>query len=76
MRTLLQQLEDAYRYTTPGGWKKGLTTHHTVTETGYHIAEFHHADDANFCDVAHNLAPQIIAALRQLGSIPENKDEK
>lgn len=53
----------------------GIRTHHTVTETGYRIAEFHHADDANFCDVAHGLMPQVIAALEAALSAKQGEQD-
>ena len=61
--TLLADLKCTLAASTQGEWQKGATTHHTVTETGYKIAEFHHASDALFCDVAHKLMPEIIGTL-------------
>lgn len=65
----VERLADAYKHATGGVWHKGLTTHHTVTDLPnaprYKIGEFHHADDANFCDVAHEVAPILIAAIEQ-----------
>lgn len=60
---LLADLKGTLAASTNGEWQKGATTHHTVTETGYKIAEFHHASDAQFCDVAHKLMPEIINML-------------
>ena len=55
---------------TQGVWSKGLTTHHTVCDsdklTKYAIAEFHHADDAHFCDVAHGHMAAVLAELARL----------
>ena len=61
--TLLADLKSSFAESTQGEWQKGATTHHTVTETGYKIAEFHHASDAQFCDTAHKLMPEIIGTL-------------
>jgi hypothetical protein len=60
MTEQLKVLADAHKHSTQGKWQKGRTTHHTVTETGYLIGEFHHADDAAFCDLAHELVPKLI----------------
>ena len=60
---LIKDLKSAWNQSTAGEWQKGATTHHTVTETGYKIGEFHHAGDAEFCDTAHRLTPAIIAML-------------
>lgn len=58
-----QDLLHAHQHTTPGMWRKGLTTHHTVTDLPqggvYGIGEFKHADDANFVDIAHEVAPLL-----------------
>ena len=52
---------------TPVPWVKGKTTHHTVTDKGYHIAEWHHADDAALMDA---LYPQkVIDLLNELDSL-------
>lgn len=57
-------LRDAHSRSTTGRWIKGKTTHHTVVQgSGYHIAEFHHADDANFVDQAHDFVPVVLDAL-------------
>lgn len=61
--TLIADLRGTLAESTPGEWQKGATTHHTVTETGYKIGEFHHARDAQFCDIAHRLMPEIIDML-------------
>jgi hypothetical protein len=56
-------LLDAHKHSTQGVWRKGMSTHHTVCDLpnsrDYRIAEFHHADDANFCDHAHRLVPML-----------------
>lgn len=63
MPKLQIQIFEAYGQSTQGVWQKGQTTHHTVTEIGYKIGEFHHADDAAFCDLMHSLVPDIITKL-------------
>ena len=71
---LIAELEESYRHSTKGGWTKGNTTHHTVTKTNYPIAEFHHASDAQFCDVAHGFMPRIIAELTKLNKLTGSGD--
>jgi formate-dependent nitrite reductase cytochrome c552 subunit len=64
--TLAQKIEallKAHQNTNGKGWQRGISTHHTRTECGYHIAEFHHAVDAEFCDMAHALVPELMAHL-------------
>lgn len=63
---LADALHEAFAGSTKGTWKKGATTHHTVTDGWYKIAEFHHAADAQFCDTAHALAEPIATELRRL----------
>lgn len=65
---LAERLQTAYNASSAGRWGQGATTHHTVAQEpgkpDYRIAEFRHADDARFCDVAHELTPAIIRELR------------
>lgn len=67
---LADELEQFREDTTPGKWGKGSTTHETVaTQTDgskYHIADFRHAADAAFVDMAHRQARGIAAELRRL----------
>lgn len=60
-------LREALARTTDGKWGKGRTTHETVSRIDgrepYRIAEFHHADDAEFCDQAHALVGELLAEL-------------
>lgn len=61
------RLRDAHANSTQGKWRKGLTTHDTVMgDDAYKIGSFHHADDAQFCDVAHELVPVLIAELERV----------
>jgi hypothetical protein len=62
----LEKLSEAYRNSTPGMWQQGQTSHHTVTETGHKIGEFHYACDADFCDAAHELVPALLAEVATL----------
>lgn len=66
----MERMQEAYNRATPGTWRKGRTSHHTVTDTphakGYSIGEFHHAADAEFCDVAHEVVPLLLSRLRAL----------
>ena len=65
--TKLTALIEAAKAATPGKWKQGMSSHHTVSEregTGdYRIAEFHHAADASFVDHANPAAILELCAL-------------
>lgn len=63
---VIKNLEVAHEDTTRGTWQKGQPTDHTVNEADYHIAEFRHVRDANFCNQAHNNFPKIIQYIRKL----------
>lgn len=63
---IIDSLEQAYAKTTTGTWKQGQTSHDTVTENGYFVANFRHANDANFCDHAKNFLPRLLAHIRYL----------
>lgn len=63
---VLNLLEEAYEGATRGIWQRGETSHHTKNQADYHIAEFRHSRDANFCDHAHNNFPQILQHIRKL----------
>ena len=69
---LIAELENALKHSTPGFWQKGATTHDTVTETGYKIGSFHHANDAAFADVMHAQAPRLITELKALLALQTN----
>ena len=66
LAVLLKTLRESHCRSLPGTWKRGKTTHHTINETGYHVAEFRHADDAAFCDLAHNNLIALLDATHQL----------
>jgi hypothetical protein len=55
---------------------RGESTHHTVTQVGYRIAEFHHSSDANFCDQVHNNFPKILEYIRQLEKTQSQENNK
>lgn len=61
-------LRNAYERTTHGRWLPGETSHHTATLGGYHIAEFRHANDATFCDLAHAFVPMLLDEIERLQS--------
>jgi hypothetical protein len=63
---LITNIRGLFNDSTQGKWKKGATSHQTVTETGYKIGEFHHASDAAFCDYMHAHAEYIITAIQEL----------
>ena len=62
---LIEVIKSSYTISTQGLWQKGISTHHTVTQTGYRIGEFHHANDAEFCDIMHFNAPRIAEVLEK-----------
>lgn len=77
---IIHDMRKAWARTTAGEWGKGNTTHETVARGGrekeYRIAEFRHADDAAFCDLAHALTPRICEELeRQHARIAELEDQ-
>lgn len=65
--TLAQQLQELHKHTTQGTWTRGETSHHIASNKGagkpYKVAEFRHADDAQFCEFVHNNMPAILEAL-------------
>lgn len=63
---IIKNLEEAYEDATRGIWQRGETTHETVNQAGYKIAEFRHSRDANFCDQAHNNFKKILEHIRKL----------
>ena len=67
--TTLKQLERLMERATPLPWAEGISSHHTVSKgskfLNYHVAEFHHARDAELVDAAVNALPKLIAALRE-----------
>ena len=70
MDNIIHDLEESHKRTTQGTWQKGDTTHMTVAVLPdgkhYSIADFRHADDAQFCDLAHAFVPILIAEIRRL----------
>lgn len=56
----------------PGAWGKGATTHETVSRAEgrepYKIAEFRHANDAQFCDLAHVFVPRLLSEIEAMQS--------
>ena len=69
-KELVARIEEAFSASTKGVWGKGSSTHETVARNPgfehYKIADFRHANDAQFCDLMHALAPEIIDALLQI----------
>lgn len=70
IEAIIHDLRAAHTATTQGQWTKGQTTHHTVAkrQTGqpYRVAEFRHADDALFCDLAHTFMPRLLDEIERL----------
>lgn len=68
--TLAQQLQALHARTTKGTWGRGETSHHIASNKGagkhYRVAEFRHADDAEFCEFVHANMPAILEALGAL----------
>ena len=64
IEAVMHDLRESHARTSKGEWSKGDTTHYTVAKRGdgkeYRIAEFRHADDAQFCDLAHAFVPRLI----------------
>lgn len=71
-RELANSLTENFKASTQGTWGKGASTHETVArnfdQQKYKIADFRHADDAQFCDTAHLLAPKISEVLLALAN--------
>ena len=72
---MIRELSGAFENSTKGMWKKGQTSHETVTQRpessiNYHIGEFYHANDAAFCEMAHKHMPAILSALESIRWIP------
>lgn len=66
----LADLMALHKFTSEGVWAQGQTSHHTVSKRegrdDYRIAEFHHAADASFVDVAHKYMPLLIGEVTDL----------
>lgn len=67
---IIHDMRESWARTTHGTWGKGDTTHETVARGGrekeYKIADFRHADDAQFCDLAHAFTPRLLAEIESL----------
>ena len=77
---VLADLMTLHGRATKGVWAQGTSSHHTVAkrdgQEDYHIANFHHADDASFADVAHKYMPLLVARVTELERQNEaQKDE-
>lgn len=62
----IETLQRARDLTYGAHWQRGISSHHVATLDGYHIAEFHHAVDAEFSTMAHALVPELTAHLTAL----------
>lgn len=69
---IVSELRTSHAATTQGNWGKGKTTHHTAAKRKagqpYHVAEFRHADDAQFCDLAHAHVPKLCDEVLRLNA--------
>lgn len=67
---IITSFNEALKFVTPGVWSKGDSTHQTVSkregQEPYRIADFRHADDASFCDLAHAYVPAMIKEIEDL----------
>lgn len=70
IEAIIHDMRESWARTTHGTWGKGDTTHETVARGGrkkeYKIADFRHADDAQFCDLAHAFTPRLLAEIESL----------
>lgn len=70
IEAIIHDMRESWARTTHGTWGKGDTTHETVARGGrkkeYKIADFRHADDAQFCDLAHAFTPCLLAEIESL----------
>lgn len=66
---IFEALKEARNGATAGKWAEGKTTHETVAKVDgredYRVAEFRHADDAMFCDLAHAHILSVLEMLTQ-----------
>lgn len=74
---IISDLRSSHAATTQGEWMKGETTHETVCKRDagkpYRVASFRHADDAQFCDVAHAFVPRLLDELEKARAALEAK---
>jgi hypothetical protein len=72
LAAIIHDLRESHARTSPGAWGKGATTHETVSRTEgrelYKVAEFRHANDAQFCDLAHVFVPRLLSEIEALQS--------
>lgn len=72
LAAIIRDLRESHARTSPGAWGKGATTHETVSRSEgrepYKVAEFRHANDAQFCDLAHVFVPLLLSEIEALQS--------
>ena len=72
LAAIIHDLRESHARTSPGAWGKGATTHETVSRSEgrepYKVAEFRHANDAQFCDLAHVFVPRLLSEIEALQS--------
>lgn len=72
LAAIIRDLRESHARTSPGAWGKGATTHETVSRAEglapYKVAEFRHANDAQFCDLAHVFVPRLLSEIEALQS--------
>jgi len=77
IKTIISDLKELFKHTIKGEWKKGKSTHETVSVSNgrepYRIADFRHADDAAFCDAVHNNFENLMKFLDSTLDMKEKK---
>lgn len=72
LAAIIHDLRESHARTSPGAWGKGATTHETVSRSEgrepYKVAEFRHANDAQFLDLAHVFVPRLLSEIEALQS--------
>lgn len=68
LKDLIEDLTILHQEATPGKWGKGRTSHETVASVEgkepYKVADFRHAKDAAFADVAHLGMQKLLEATK------------
>lgn len=74
----IEDLRKLHELTTQGQWRCGQSSHETVSHAAgredSHVAEFRHANDATFCDAAHNALPALLETLTHTREVIKERD--
>jgi uncharacterized protein YdbL (DUF1318 family) len=72
---VLADLLTLHNRTSGGVWGQGVSSHQTVAKRDghedYRIADFRHARDASFVDVAHKYLPALVEEITRLRAAVE-----